>query len=242
MRFTLPESSHRRQRSPGGTLVSVALHAVVIGGTLVATGMSAERPRPATPPAETLIYVVEPPTARPTARPSLPPPRRAVTPDPTITPPALPTPLVVSDPTIVPTSLPAVDQPLGAPFDSTVRAATGVASGDSLASSQGSGDPGAALSAFAVDREVVAIRGVAPRYPSLLANAGVEGTVVLQFVVDTLGRVEPRSLEVVRADQPLFVQSVREALTRTRFVPAEAAGRKVRQLVEQAFTFNLARR
>jgi len=35
---------------------------------------------------------------------------------------------------------------------------------------------------------------------------------------------------------------VREALTRTRFVPAEAAGRKVRQLVEQAFTFNLARR
>ena len=39
MRFTLPESSHRRQRSPGGTLVSVALHAVVIGGTSLAGGV-----------------------------------------------------------------------------------------------------------------------------------------------------------------------------------------------------------
>lgn len=98
------------------------------------------------------------------------------------------------------------------------------------------------MTAFTVDREVVPLRGVAPRYPSMLASASVEGTVVMQFVVDTLGRVESGSLDVLRADHPLFEQSVREALGRMRFVPAEAGGRKVRQLVEQPFTFALARR
>jgi hypothetical protein len=34
---------------------------------------------------------------------------------------------------------------------------------------------------------------------------------------------------------------VRSALLRSRFVAAEAAGRRVRQLVEQRFTFSLER-
>jgi protein TonB len=241
MRFTLPESSHRRQRSLGGTVLSAALHAAVIGGTLVATGMSAERPVRTAPRNEELVYLQPrehhnpvPPAARAP---------RAVTPvTPAVTPPPLPPTNVVIDPSVVPTSLPAIDQPLGAPFDSTASAITGVPSGADSGSTLGAGDDGAPFSALAVDREVVVLRGAAPRYPSMLASAGIEGTIVLHFVVDTLGRVEPSSVEVVRADQRLFVESVREALSRTRFVPAEVAGRKVRQLVEQSFTFALSRR
>lgn len=241
MRFTLPESSHRRQRSLGGTVFSAALHAAVIGGTLVATGMSAERPARATPRTEDLVYLQPRDRHDPVAPPVRAP--RVVAPvQPAVTPPPLPETNVVLDPSVVPTTLPAIDQPLGAPFDSTAQATNGVAPGSDAGSSHGTGDSGAPLSALAVDREVVVLRGAAPRYPSLLANAGVEGTIVLHFVVDTLGRVEPASVEVIRADQRLFVESVREALSRTRFVPAEAAGRKVRQLVEQSFTFALARR
>lgn len=241
MRFTLPESSHRRQRSLGGTVFSAALHAAVIGGTLVATGMSAERPARATPRNEDLVYLQPRERHDPVTPPARAP--RVVAPvQPAVTPPPLPPTNVVIDPSVVPTTLPAIDQPLGAPFDSTARATNGVATGTDVGSPQGTGDSGAPLSALAVDREVVVLRGAVPRYPSLLANAGVEGTIVLQFVVDTLGRVEPASVEVVRADQRLFVESVRDALSRTRFVPAEAAGRKVRQLVEQSFTFALSSR
>lgn len=241
MRFTLPESSRRRQRSVGGTFLSVALHAAVIGGTLVATGMSAERPARPTPRNEDLVYLQPRERHDPVARPVR--PSRVVTPvQPALTPPPLPPTNVVIDPSVVPTTLPGIDQPLGAPFDSTARATTGVGTGTDGGSPHDSGDSGAPLSALAVDREVVVRRGAAPRYPTLLANAGVEGTIVLQFVVDTLGRVEPASVVTMRADQRLFVESVRDALNRTRFIPAEVAGRKVRQLVEQSFTFALSRR
>jgi len=37
----------------------------------------------------------------------------------------------------------------------------------------------------------------------------------------------------------LFVEAVRQALRKSRYYPAEFGGRKVRQLVEQRFTFIL---
>ena len=241
MRITLPESSQRRQRSAGSTIASAIIHATVIGGTLVATGMSAERPRYPKVQPENIVFVKsheidQPALKRPRVpTPERPPiiPREVLFPLPTAVP-------VVVDPTLIPTGIPPVDASLGVPFDSTARASDGTGRG--AASSSGTGDSGAPMTAFTVDREVVPLRGVAPRYPTLLASANIEGTVVLQFVVDTLGRVERGSVDVLRADHALFEQSVREALARMRFVPAEAGGRKVRQLVEQPFTFALTRR
>lgn len=241
MRITLPESSRRRQRTAGGTLASAVIHAAVIGGTLAATGMSAERPHYPKVLPENIVFVKSAERERPAKPmpPARPLERPPVTPrDPLVLPPA--TLSVVVDPTVVPTGLPPVDATLGVPFDSTARATDGSVSG--TPASSGAGDTGTPMTAYTVDREVVPLRGVSPRYPNLLASASIEGSVVMQFVVDTLGRVEPGSLDVLRADHPLFEQSVREALRRMRFVPAEAGGRKVRQLVEQPFTFALARR
>jgi protein TonB len=93
-----------------------------------------------------------------------------------------------------------------------------------------------------VDKAVVAIPGTAtPRYPSMLQSAGLEGDVRAQFVVDTLGRVEQGSFRVLQTSHDLFAAAVREALSRARFKPAEVGGRRVRQLVEQSFTFRISR-
>lgn len=81
----------------------------------------------------------------------------------------------------------------------------------------------------------------APRYPSILRTAGVEGEVLAQFVVGTDGRVEMESFKVVRTSHALFEQSVRDALASMRFTPAKVGGKAVRQLVQQPFVFQLAR-
>ena len=65
----------------------------------------------------------------------------------------------------------------------------------------------------------------------------IEGDVLATFVVDTTGRADPASFKVLRATHQLFERAVRDALPRMRFVPAEVGGRKVRQLVQQPFSF-----
>ena len=93
-----------------------------------------------------------------------------------------------------------------------------------------------------VENAVVAIPGTAtPRYPAMLQSAGVEGSVRAQFVVDTLGRVEPGSFRALESSHDLFTAAVRDALGRARFKPAELGGHRVRQLVEQSFSFSISR-
>jgi protein TonB len=81
-----------------------------------------------------------------------------------------------------------------------------------------------------------------PGYPEMLRAAGVTGAVVARFVIDSAGRAEVRTLQVVRSDHELFTAAVRTVLPRMRFIPAEVNGRRVRVLVEQAFVFRLTTR
>jgi hypothetical protein len=104
-----------------------------------------------------------------------------------------------------------------------------------------SGPPGDGIyEAAVVDRTVVP-RGdnIRPEYPTTLRASAVEGDVQVRFVVDSAGNVEPSSIEIVRATHPLFATVVRRWLPSTRYVPAEARGRRVRQLVEQRVGFTL---
>ena len=68
-----------------------------------------------------------------------------------------------------------------------------------------------------------------------------EGTVLAQFVVDTTGRAEMNTFKVLKSDNDLFSNAVKNALQRMRFLPAEVGGRKVKQLVQQPFQFSLNR-
>ena len=96
--------------------------------------------------------------------------------------------------------------------------------------------------AESVDRAVVPLAGnPSPPYPSRLAGAGVEGDVLARFVVDSAGRVEVRSIEIVEASHPLFGEAVARWLTQTRYTPALVNGTRVRQLVQQRVGFTLRR-
>ena len=79
------------------------------------------------------------------------------------------------------------------------------------------------------------------KYPAALRAAKIHGEVLAQFVVDVHGRVEPGTFKAVKSDHALFTQAVSDALPGLRFEPAEVGGKKVRQLVQQPFTFALSR-
>jgi protein TonB len=95
---------------------------------------------------------------------------------------------------------------------------------------------------FQVEKPVTQIPGTgSPRYPDILRQAGVEGEVLAQFVVDTSGRAETGSFKVLKSSHDLFVQAVKNALPNMKFIPAEVGGRRVKQLVQQPFTFAIAK-
>ena len=95
---------------------------------------------------------------------------------------------------------------------------------------------------FQVEKQVAPAPGNrGPSYPDMLRSANVEGEVLVQFVVDTTGRVESGSVKILKSSHDLFTNSVRNALNSMRFYPAEIGGRKVKQLVQQPFNFTLTR-
>ena len=79
----------------------------------------------------------------------------------------------------------------------------------------------------------------APSYPPDLLAQRIEGSAHVQFVVDTIGFAESNSFKVLSATQPGFAEAVRGALPLMRFRPAIFHSRKVRQLVQQSFTFKI---
>ena len=76
-----------------------------------------------------------------------------------------------------------------------------------------------------------------PIYPDLLRRGHIEGEVVAQFVVDTLGRIEVPSFRVLKSTHELFTAAVWDRLTTWRFTPAIDHGRRVRQRITGAFEF-----
>jgi TonB family protein len=76
-----------------------------------------------------------------------------------------------------------------------------------------------------------------PKYPRELEGRGINGAVVVQFVVDTTGRADMRSVKKVNRADDQFYRAVLDALPLARFTPAILMGHKVRQLVQQTFEF-----
>jgi TonB family protein len=99
--------------------------------------------------------------------------------------------------------------------------------------------PDTAFSVLEVDEIVRYESSAAPIYPKDLLATGTQGSVQAQYVVDTTGRVDTTTIQVVRSDDPRFTASVRTALGSMRFRPAKRAGKTVRQLVEQKFNFKI---
>jgi TonB family protein len=84
---------------------------------------------------------------------------------------------------------------------------------------------------------VLAAGSPMPAYPPSLKPEGIDGEVVVEFVVDTAGHADASTLEVIRSDNRLFTAAVRKALPSMRFVPAESAGHKIQVRLQMPFRF-----
>jgi protein TonB len=235
----LLESRAPRARRVGSTVASAVLHGALIAAAVAVTMPGPADARGGGDPPRPIDYVrvpPEPPSGRHVAhREDGRIPTRGF---------ALPT---IAAPDLVPDQLPPIDVGPAIPPDEIVIGGHGV--GERGGSPIVGGDPsltsglsGAAIEERLVDRAPrVLDRALEPRYPAALRDAGVEGRVVVQFVVDTVGRAELGALQVVGSPHAVFVESVRAVLARYRFSAGEVAGRKVRTRVEMRFDFTLTR-
>jgi TonB family protein len=97
------------------------------------------------------------------------------------------------------------------------------------------------LGVFTVDqvdaKAELAVSSPSVRYPEQLFAEGVGGSVVAEFIVDTTGRVEEGTFGIVSSTNPLFSAAVREAVESATYTPATRHGLRVRQLIQQPFSF-----
>ncbi len=98
------------------------------------------------------------------------------------------------------------------------------------------------LTVFSADQvarpaELLNAASLEVKYPVDLFAAGVIGSVVAEFVVDTTGRIEPGTFSVVTSSDPRFSSAVQSAIANARYTPAVKDGKAVRQAVQQPFSF-----
>jgi periplasmic protein TonB len=225
---TLLESKSHGRRSPGGAIASVTAHTALIAAALYATAQARVEPSRSPETVRPIYFpspVIPAPQSPNTIRPTHSNEHRLIFVEPN---------LDIKVPAIDITGNLSKQDDFGprviGPTGSSGRGETGAISGDTP------------FRADQVEKQVAVVPGSRPpRYPELLRSAGVEGQVTAVFVVDELGRAEEGSIRFVRSDNRLFEAAVMEALRRMRFIPAEAGGRKVRQLVQMPFVFTLAR-
>jgi protein TonB len=97
----------------------------------------------------------------------------------------------------------------------------------------------AVLDDHSVDERPELITAVSPVYPDLLRQAGIEGSVLIEVVIDTAGRAEAATLHVVRATNGVFAAAAREAVLRSRYRPGRVNGHPVRVLVQVPIAFDI---
>jgi periplasmic protein TonB len=145
---------------------------------------------------------------------------------------------MINPPFDIPDKLPPIDSSLGASPPESLFTIGGGDKGSSEPESGSGVDSGRPWSASQVERPALSRDyNPSPRYPSVLESSRTEGTVLAQFVVDTLGRADMGTFKVLESSNDLFSASVRAAIQQWRFYPAEAGGRKVKQIVQQPLKF-----
>ena len=234
----LLESKPKKEKRGGGTVASIVMHSILVGLAVYATANAAiqnEKPRQ-----EKIDFVETPKDEPPPPKDEPPPPPP---PDVVAAPPPPKGFQVLTAPVEIPDVIPDIDLSKKV-TDENDFSGKGVAGGSAKGVEGGKAvvQTDQPYFEFQVEKPVVPAPGsTSPRYPDMLRQAGVEGEVLAQFVVDTTGRAEAGSLKILKSSHDLFIQSVRNALPQMKFIPAEVGGRKVKQLVQQPFTFSIAK-
>jgi protein TonB len=222
---TLLESRATKQRVAGGGTASVVFHVLVGSFAIYATataGVITERAKP-----EKVVIFDNNKTPEP-SRPLkvIVPPLRELSPE-------------LRAPNDIPDEIPEVDLTKQITNEDQW---VGRGSSETKAGSPAPTNVGDTFLDNQVEKQAAVIPGSpAPRYPEVLTSAGIEGQVLVEFVIDTTGRADMTTFKVLKSDHEAFTDEVRGALPRMRFSPAEIGDRKVREQVQLPFAFALNR-
>jgi protein TonB len=230
----LIESKRKKQKSLAQSITSVIIHIIVIFAAVKATSGAAETLQRVIE--DTTMVFLEPPKA-PEPPPEQPPPEAVVA--------ANPPPQgfqVVTPPADIPTEIPPVN--LNEKFDPRDFTGKGVEGGIGTGVVGGTGPvlEGEVFLAAEVDETPAALNegGICnPKFPPVMQSAGIPGRVVMQFVVNTDGKVDAGSLKVMNSTHKAFEDPAKEALMKCPFKPGRSRGQPVRVLVQQAISFKL---
>jgi periplasmic protein TonB len=233
----LIESKAKKQRNTGGTVFSLVFHTFL--GIAAVYGTVQAKEQLEKPKAERVEFVEVKKDEPPPPKVEAPPPPEIV---------AAPPPpkgfQVLTAPIKIPDVLPEIDlsKKVTDEADFTGKGVAGGIATGVVGGTPQPYNPEQTYFEFQVEKQAGTMPGTrGPNYPDMLRNAGVEGEVVVQFVVDTTGRADMSTYRVVRSTHELFSNAVRQNLPGIRFYPAEVGGRKVRQHVQMPFVFSLTR-
>lgn len=231
---TLLESRAAKQRRRGGATLSVGAHVAIITAVVAGTVQGKTRPHESIEPID-VVYRVN------TAVAPVPRSRANVVADR----PSLPVNVMIRHveiPTFTPTTLPAIVPSAAPPADRIVLGEPTITGGIG----------GGMASVFFADERssrdwaihetlMNVVVKATPAYPEALRRANVEGRVLVQFAVDTLGRVDMASVKILQSTHDLFAAAVKDALKDFRFRPAVVEGHKVAALAQMPFDFQLTK-
>ena len=219
---TLIESKRKRDRKKyfGVGFVSLVVHTAVIAGAVIATlnaGQSDTKVRVDT----AMVYLEQ--------QQQKPPEQQPV---------QLDVPLkgfqTVVAPTEIPTNIPPVN--LQEKFDPKDYSGSGVEGG----TANGMVPTGNEVFMEAIVEEKPSVLSAPqPPYPELLRQAGIQGRVLIQAVIDTTGRAEPNSIKIIQSPNPGFDQPSRTWIQHALFRPARVHGRAVRVLVQVPLDYRI---
>lgn len=104
-----------------------------------------------------------------------------------------------------------------------------------LAALLGRAEPTEIFRLDAVDERPRARDRIDPEIPFRVQNAGVEGKVTMEFIVDKEGRViDPK---VLQSNNPWFERPALDAILQWRYTPGKKDGKSVHTLCQQAILF-----
>jgi TonB family protein len=145
---------------------------------------------------------------------------------------------------VISDKLPPVDVSHGPPLDSLLLAAGGSSGGDPrgrLGRLDVAGDTMSAREWVGSEALMRVVKQAKPRYPESLRQAAIDGHVLVQFKVDTLGKIDPASVTILSSTHELFSRAVRDALGGFQFRPAEVNGHRVIAMAQMPFEFAIRR-
>src|SRR3954452_640368 len=229
----LLESKATKQKMAGGTMFSIVLHTVLIGGAVYATARAGVKDEKAK--AEKIQFVEvkkEPPKV-----PDKPPPPKEVV----VKPPPPKGFQVLRAPVKIDIKIPEIDLSKAITNESDFSG-KGVKGGTGNGVVGGIANTNQTYFEFQVEKPAEMMQdSPKPKYPTVLESSGIAGEVQAQFVVRSDGKADMESFKVLKSTNELFTQAVKNVLPRMRFSPAMIGGKPVNQLVQQAFQFAVPR-